>query len=107
MTHKDFRKVKYFKLEPYNIDITFAIPKKELCDKFLTGYGRCEFDKKERGIFIFLKDEKVRNSVISHECFHAVEFIMENIGQKFSESPNETWAYLLQYLIDKYEELMK
>ncbi|OIN55872.1 hypothetical protein [Arsenicibacter rosenii] len=43
-------------------------------------------------------------STLVHECFHAVEAIMENIGCSHDQAGNEPWAYLLSYL---YEEATK
>jgi hypothetical protein len=36
--------------------------------------------------------------LIAHEALHAVEFLMQNIG---NEQVNEAWNYLLQYIVSQ------
>lgn len=52
-------------------------------------------------IVILLRNDYVKNvSIITHECFHAVEFIMDIIGCPLNENSSEPYAYLLGYLTD-------
>ena len=54
---------------------------------------------------IFFKDEQPSVGIIAHEALHVVERIMEYIGN--GDVPvNETWNYLLEYIVNKiYNEL--
>jgi len=51
-------------------------------------------------MFVFFKDEKPSAGIIAHEALHLVERIMEYIGNK-DVPVNETWNYLLEYIVDK------
>lgn len=37
-------------------------------------------------------------AVLAHEVFHAVEFLFDRIGLRYSNKSAEAWAYQLQYL---------
>lgn len=39
--------------------------------------------------------------IITHECFHATEFIMEYIRTPLTQSTSEPYAYLLGYIVDQ------
>lgn len=45
-------------------------------------------------------------SLLAHEIFHAVEFLMEKIGVKYHIDSGETWAYQIEYITGSiYERL--
>jgi hypothetical protein len=41
------------------------------------------------------------HGVISHEVFHAVDFLMNKIGIRLSNKSDEAYAYLIQYLTNE------
>jgi len=44
---------------------------------------------------------KMDKGTIAHEAFHAIAFLFDRIGIKFSLANDEIYAYTLQYLINK------
>lgn len=40
-------------------------------------------------------------NTIAHECFHIVNHVMTTIGGPLTESSEESWAYLLGYLVEE------
>ena len=42
-----------------------------------------------------IKPEKL-NGIIVHECFHAVKFILDELGMKLTNESEEAYSYLLQ-----------
>ena len=58
-------------------------------------------------IWIYRKPLDIQDlSLLNHEIFHAVTYILERVGITLSESSEETYAYLTQYLTEKiYNEL--
>lgn len=92
----------------YPRDVSFFIVEPVVWKEYVTGYGRCQ-ETKDGHIFIYFKDKKPIPGVIAHECFHAVEFIMEAIGQTFGlgDNTNESFAYLLQYLVTECHEFIQ
>ena len=62
-------------------------------------------------IIRFLKEETFNNvGIIAHEAFHAVSYILSNIGIPFSLDTEEAYTYLLQYLVNeivKIKEIKK
>lgn len=105
-SHKDFHDYKTIKLPMYPYDVTFFLVKPAVAKLYLPSYGRCQVTKDDH-IFIYFKHKKPEPGVVAHECFHAVEYIMERIGQKLNDAPNETWSYLLQYLVYECHEFIK
>ena len=56
-------------------------------------------------IVILLHEDHLNDiPIICHECFHAVEFIMEFINTPLTDSTSEPYAYLLGYIV---EQIMK
>lgn len=41
------------------------------------------------------------HSTLAHEIFHAVDFIMRDIGMKLTEHSHEAYAYLVGYLTEQ------
>ena len=50
----------------------------------------------EGGQTVIRFKEKPTHGLIAHEALHAVEFLMNKIG---NEQVNESWNYLLQYIV--------
>ena len=48
--------------------------------------------------------KKPTMGLIAHEALHAVEFLMERIG---NEQVNEPWNYLLQYIVNEISRNLK
>lgn len=44
---------------------------------------------------------------LSHEIFHAVEFIMERIGMKLTVDSDEAYAYLIDYITKEIYKQLK
>jgi hypothetical protein len=48
----------------------------------------------------------IEMSLLQHEIFHAVGFIMSEINTPLNNDTHETYAYLIQYLTEEvYKEL--
>lgn len=53
-------------------------------------------------VIILLRSDMCKDvSIIAHEAFHAVEFIMERVGILHSPETSEAFAYLLGYIVKK------
>lgn len=53
-----------------------------------------------KGNQVVLWVNELRHDLIAHEAFHAVEFILDNVGVKHDiETSSEAYAYLLGFLI--------
>lgn len=39
-------------------------------------------------------------AIIAHECFHAMSFLMKEIGGILSDDSEESFAYLIEYMVD-------
>lgn len=53
-------------------------------------------------VYVGVVDGSIPVPVIAHECFHAMERIMQNSGVKYVEEiNNESFAYLLELLTGK------
>lgn len=59
-------------------------------------------------IYIALRnDEKITHGIVAHECKHAVNIAMIQIGQKLDVDNDEFECYLLSYIVDKvYKHLI-
>jgi hypothetical protein len=72
--------------------------------------GRCcmREDKPEIGIaLINWKPDTKGIAVLVHECFHAVEFIMDYRDTKHKPHTSEAWAMLLDSLVSRCLVLLK
>jgi hypothetical protein len=47
---------------------------------------------------------KYKKEIITHESFHAVKYLMDEIGQKLTDESEESYAYLQQYI---FKQIMK
>jgi hypothetical protein len=66
--------------------------------------GRC-VHRDGKGTIIALRDKFTFSPVdlgtLSHECFHAVEYIMEERGMRLVHETSEAYAYLLGSLVKR------
>ena len=49
-------------------------------------------------ILIHLTESAGTGSIV-HECFHATEFMFNDLGIRFEEPPNEPYAYFIAFLV--------
>lgn len=54
-------------------------------------------------VFIHFK-AKPTPSLVAHELFHAVEFVLEFVGISHCKESSEVYAYLIQHLTKQYYE---
>lgn len=120
-----FTGIKYYKLPIYPPAILFCMGSvTEDINAYISEYIGSEyvsqipvdsFSDSNRGHTIFLeeantiivwihKDSVNDFSIIAHECFHAVEYVMEHCGIIHSGDSSEAFAYLLSHVI---EQIMK
>lgn len=104
----------------YPIDIAVSIgeSKKKLCkelSKTLPKYiiedlKDQDFEEGKSAIFptnqvlLWLKNKPSsieELAILNHEIFHCTCFILERLGITYSESSDEAYAYLIQYLTNK------
>lgn len=67
------------------------------------------FCYKKNGVDVILGFEKnkITQGLIAHECLHAVCYIMDYIRMPLSEESEEAYTYLLGYLVDEVNKLIK
>lgn len=58
--------------------------------------GSCNF--KDGVVILWL--EKVRAGLLAHECLHAVNFILKDAGITPTESSEEAYTYLLEWMVE-------
>lgn len=76
--------------------------------KFEYGFGGMFFYKKNScDLLIGIEKDSLSNSLIAHECFHATRYILEYVGITLEESSEEAFAYLLGYLVEEVDKLVK
>lgn len=94
------KKIKIINTVIYPIFVSFCFISKNAKLPTSTGLiAKAQTIRAEDGnIYIYLTTTDV--STLVHECFHAVEFLMDSIGQRyrFVDKGDESWAYLLDYL---------
>ena len=56
--------------------------------------------------YVLFNDEEYNVSCIAHEAFHVVSAIMRKINSPLNITTEETYAYLLSYLIDAFIEAL-
>ena len=105
---KDFKKQKTIILPIYPFQVHFLLldkgGEKYIESKNSGSDARTERDGQD--IFICIRDKAPLHTIV-HELFHATEFIMEKVGQKMSDSPNESYAYLIDYLAAECFKFLK
>lgn len=67
-------------------------------------FGLCQAG---RGVFRIILLSNASISYIAHECEHAKNGILSYIGQKADYDSDEIDAYLLQYIVEQVEKLIK
>lgn len=100
----DFLKTKTILLDQYPIEIVFCLLSEEGRQK-LEPYEAAKCIRENLSIYIYLDNPTI--PIIVHELFHATEFIMEIIGQPLGSTPNETWAYLIEFLTKECLDFLK
>lgn len=76
------------------------------CELELDVDGLHSYNSKQMKSFILI-NPSTPIGVISHECFHCVVRIMKLIGGKLNKGSEESYAYLLSYLVDTIVAIMK
>lgn len=105
---KEFKRKKLIRMPIYPFTISLCLLSKE-GEKYIENKHKgseARTEKEGQHIFIYFK-EKPKLSTVVHELFHATEFIMEEIHQPLSDCPNETWAYLIEYLSEECFRFLK
>lgn len=67
------------------------------------------FCHKRGGLDLILGFQKkgLTQGTISHECLHAVCYIMDYIGMPLGEQSEEAYTYLLGHLVEEVNKLIK
>lgn len=62
--------------------------------------GRCEAFMDKQLVHLYFKDKQPPTHVIMHECIHAADFILYNIGETANATTDcgEVRAYLAEYI---------
>ena len=83
----------------HGVDVYVGLP--EDCAKNAAGY--CEIVLDEQQVKIFLKEKDCFAGYVMHECVHAADFILKNIGADMGTNPNdsEVRAYMAEYIFCK------
>lgn len=65
--------------------------------------ARCEYEVGGQYINIYVKNKNAFFGYLVHECVHAADFILNNIGADMGTNPNdsEIRAYLAEYIFCK------
>ena len=65
--------------------------------------GRCEIIIDKQQVNIYLREKDCFTGYVMHECVHAADFILDNIGAGMGTNPNdsEVRAYLAEYIFCK------
>lgn len=89
----------------YNVEFTYTNSIKEFNKILLHNYKKSEFyglcghRPGEVVVWVPTKKGKLNVATLAHECFHAVDAIMNMKGMEFFGT-NEHVAYLLGYLVN-------
>lgn len=59
------------------------------------------FKKKEQDIHVIWLPLKASWDIIAHEVFHCVHWIMDDKGMTLTDSSEEAYAYLIQYIVNQ------
>ena len=80
----------------HGVDVYVGLPS----DTKNTEEARCDIIIDEQQVNIYLKEKDCFTGYIMHECVHAADFILENIGAGMGTNPNdsEVRAYLAEYI---------
>ena len=83
----------------HGVDVYTGLP--EDCAKNAKAYCEIVLDKQQ--VNIYLKEKDYFTGYVMHECIHAADFILKNIGADMGTNPNdsEVRAYLAEYIFCK------
>ena len=77
---------------------------KEICDSLHTCKLGQTLQLEDGGIVVYMpkepKDAKDMG-VLAHELFHAAYFVLQKAGIECTDSADEAYAYLLQFLVER------
>lgn len=77
------------------------------CDwDFLDGANACFYISNSCHWILAFKHDCTSAGSIAHECFHAVSAIMRNKGVVFCEESEESFAYLLDYIVTEVNKII-
>lgn len=84
----------------HGVDVYVGLPSD--CVKSTTE-ARCEVITDKQQVNIYLKEKDCFTGYVMHECIHAADFILNNIGADMGTNPNdsEVRAYLAEYIFCK------
>ena len=87
-----------FEIDVFNhsVDVYIGLP--EDCAKNVKAH--CEIITDKQQVNIYLKEKDCFTGHVMHECVHAADFILNNIGADMGTNPNdsEVRAYLAEYI---------
>ena len=83
----------------HDVDVYVGLPS----DTKSTAEARCDIIMDEQQVNIYLKEKDCFTGYVMHECVHAADFILNNIGADMGTNPNdsEVRAYLAEYIFCK------
>lgn len=83
----------------HGVDVYVGLP--EYCAKNVE--ARCDIIIDKQQVNIYLKEKDCFTGYIMHECIHAADLILNNIGADMGTNPNdsEVRAYLAEYIFCK------
>lgn len=64
----------------------------------MIGQGKCVMLKNSATIIWLKNYPRAGSGVLAHEIFHATDFILDKMGIKHTDSSDEVWAYVIEYL---------
>lgn len=62
---------------------------------------------KETTVYVAFDDKTYTQGIIAHECFHIVRIVMDYVGIPLTKESEEAYTYLLGYLVDEVNKLIK
>ena len=68
---------------------------------------RIDHDVQEKYYFAMILTTKVTGDTLAHECVHMANNILEFVGVKTTYKKDEALAYLVSYLFEQIETLLK
>lgn len=98
---------------PFSVIVALGVTKNELLNyarKYLTptdteyiererfDSGKTVFSTMDLTILWLEEYPEIGSPILAHEVFHAVTFLMEEIGMPLNRQNNEAYAYAIEYL---------
>ena len=103
-----------YEFELYTLTITVILGRKTLSkfNKLFSNPSCCaqcdnSWLKSNGEIILFFDSNKPKASIVAHECVHACDNILENIGYTHPNESNEITAYLVGHLVDVVYKVLK